>query len=678
MSIARVEYGEMTFDAETTLAEDITLGGSLMFDEMPIDEVELDVISNDLGDRKFLTLDDKWYTTKDGLGYVFPANDIRRVRTGDFASFFINNILRFKMFIKTVERLGFNAYGTTNAFKLTFQNVVGLLDKRRHYGGIYTGQSAGDVIADIFGDLDVIVDNDVAAVPVYNYLPIASARENLRDLLMVLGAILTYGQNGRPRVLFLKNLQPISISDDDIDINESTTYDTPVTKVIVTEHSYYESDLDAQVSLFDNTDGSGSVSHKIVEFANPCHGLEATGLTVHESGANYAVVSGTGTLTGYEYTHSMRLFERSTGKTGEERIASVENITLVSALNSANIAARVADYLAIGEINECSIVLGSKDIRPGTLLSYNDPDGDPSQGLVQEAAITLSETDVALCRIVKGYLPDYFGNNYQNYDLLTGSGTYTVPAGVTKMRIIVVQAGTGGGCGYAGQSSQGGDPGQGGQPGEPGSAGKVFALDIDVSPGETFSYSCGTGGLPGTTAGEAGQPGGETTFGQYTSEDGEVPANGIVNILTGDVYAKPGKEGTPGAPGGPGGSDKYGESVTDGQQMWPGGRGCNAITNSRGEKYSWAGGGGAAHGNAGGDADPGEHAGHGADADAPTEAASLGSGGPAGHGGGGAGEGMAEYSQNLGKWIYWGSKDGHGGQPSAGLAGGNGFILVLR
>ena len=682
MSEARVEYGEMIFDAETIKEETITLNGYLVYDEtygeIAEDEIEVDVISNQMGDRRFFTSNDYWYCTRDGLGYVFPGNDIRSVKTGDFGDFYINDVLRFKMFIKSVQRLSFNAYGTLNAFKLTFQNVAAMLDRRRHYGGLYTGETAGDVIRSLFGDIDVIVDTDVAAVPVYNYLPIASARKNLTDLLVALGAFLTYGTGGKPRVQFLKNLQPVSVSDDDIDMQESTSYDVPATKVIVAEHSYYASALDMQVSLFDNTDGSGSVTRKVVEFANPCHDLEATGLTVHESGVNYAIVSGTGTLTGYEYAHSVRLFERVTGKMGDERVAVLEDNTLISALNSANVAARLADYLNTGEINECKIVLGDRDIKPGTLLSYNDPDGEESEGIVQDMTLTLSETDAALCRIIKGYLPDYFGNNYQNYDLLTGSGTYTVPADTTSMRIIVVQAGEGGGCGFAGQSSQNENPGTGGQPGTPGSAGKVFALDISVTPGETFAYSCGTGGLPGTANGESGQPGGETTFGSYTSEDGEVPANGIVNILTGDVYAKPGKEGVAGADGGPGGPDNSGGSVSDGQSTWLGGVGCAAKTDSRGTRYSWAGGGGAAYGNEGGDADPAEHAGHGANAEAPTEVADLGSGGAAGNGGGGAGEGMAEYSSSLGRWIYWSSEQGRGGTPSAGLPGGNGFVLVLR
>ena len=90
----------------------------------------------------------------------------------------------------------------------------------------------------------------------------------------------------------------------------------------------------------------------------------------------------------------------------------------------------------------------------------------------------------------------------------SGSGTYTVPANCSTIRIALMGGGGGGGVG-----TTGGVPGAGG-----GGAGYLIAM-LNTSAGATFSYSVGTGGAGGTSGGN-GASGGNTTFGIFTANGG--------------------------------------------------------------------------------------------------------------------------------------------------------------
>ena len=66
-------------------------------------------------------------------------------------------------------------------YKLSCISGVGLLDNTQHYGGMYTGQALSDVVADIIsGTVEYSIDEAYQSIPVYNWLPIGTRRENLQ------------------------------------------------------------------------------------------------------------------------------------------------------------------------------------------------------------------------------------------------------------------------------------------------------------------------------------------------------------------------------------------------------------------------------------------------------------------------------------------------------------------
>lgn len=105
----------------------------------------------------------------------------------------------------------------------------------------------------------------------------------------------------------------------------------------------------------------------------------------------------------------------------------------------------------------------------------------------------------------------------------SGSGTYTVPAGVTTIQVKMWGAGGGGNPGPA-------TFGQGG------GGGGFYMATLSVTPGQTFSYSVGAGGSPGNA-------GGNSTFNGVTANGGGGGASGASSANAGVGPTENGQQG---------------------------------------------------------------------------------------------------------------------------------------
>lgn len=137
---------------------------------------------------------------------------------------------------------------------------------------------------------------------------------------------------------------------------------------------------------------------------------------------------------------------------------------------------------------------------------------------------------------------------YSRSVVLTESGNWTAPAGVTHIRVAIGQGGQGGGYG---------------EDGAPGFGGKVWYDSLTINAGQTFAVHIGKGGAAAVRKGDAGLEGEETTFGVYSSANGQRYANGYTDINSGDSYARtgvasPAKGTSDGAAGGKGGDPGQG------------------------------------------------------------------------------------------------------------------------
>ena len=593
-------------------------------------------------------------------------------------------------------------------------SIAGVLDKRSHYGGIYNGQTVKTVVTDIFGTLPISVASNVANIKLYGWLPVATRRESLAQVLFATSAVLVEN-NGVFTVSGLSTSQKRAIGKDDTSYNAEIEYTSPISDVVVLEHQYTAGA--EETTLFEGTTSAGDV----ITFSEPCHSLVASGFSITSRGANYAIVSsGSGKLTGKKYIHSTREVKGSPttrATSGNEQKVRVEDATLVSLVNSRAVADRLADYYAQSE-RIISDITYQYDDAGNVVSQYHPYDEKMVQSCIESLDITFSARLLAKSTTLVGYIPPDISQieYYDTFEILTGSGTWTPPKGSKNGRAVLIGAGTGGQSGTDGKIGElsdqplgglsglvtatkygrGGDGGNGGAPGQPG---KVYQIDIDIVQGKTYSYRCGSAGTGGISDGTDtpvnGNAGGNTTFDSYSSSSGSIPSGGFLNPLDGITYAKQGENGVPGAKGGDGGyfnldaEEKIngldGESVGSAS----GGKGGKGYWGSEVSARAGGGGGGAAEKSAGTNGTDGKpldynnQYGHGGNGGTPAKPSkpNYGSAGNGGHGGGGAGGGGG-YISDRGRaqasvFVNPSVTQGTPGKASPGGDGGDGCIILF-
>lgn len=622
---------------------------------------------------------------------------------------------------------GMTRVGKTN-YRVSCVSPIGLLANLQHYGGIYSGISFSALLEEIIGGaVPFSVAPELENQPVYGWLPVATRRENLHQALFAMGVAAQKDENGDLLFKPLSDETHTEIPDNRIYISGSVSYPEAVTKVSISEHTFVANDTDETVTLFEGlvesdriTAPSGTVVQgSLILFNDPMHSLVIDNGEILESGVNYAVLAPAAEckLTGQKYTHTVRQITRpeapETRSEETENKINVTDATLVSIANSENVADRLMSYYSSAKTISTDIVVN--DERAGSTVQLTDPFGDPTKGIIKSMDITMSNTLKAHTEIVADYSPEGAGNFYDELAVISENETWTVPAGVSKIRVAVIGGGDGGfsgakgGDGGDGQTSMSGsfawgtwgDGGPGGAKGQGGLGGRILVLSLNVEEGQTFDIAIGSGGAGGVCTGLENTPGTEgtdTMFGEYTSAAGTRSATGYADLFGSTAYGVPGADGlADGADGIGGGAGNEGQpegdTITiDGVTYVCGSRGESAVAshkNAQGyTEYMVSGGGGngggAAAGANGFDGADGEaisdgtsaaaiggDGGNGASATIHGEdGAVFGAGGQGGCGGGGGGGGGS------GVTYYVGGKGGKGGMGSNGGAGAPGCVLI--
>lgn len=507
-------------------------------------------------------------------------------------TYFYNDQQVGVFYVQSIDRIAPEHY------KISATSTIGLLSDGLHYGGIYSGETVSEILPGICGPVPYEVKTNLRDIALYGWLPVATPRDNLAQVLFAIGATVKTDLDGILRIEPLWDGVSGSVGVGQLFQGPSVSYNAKVTRVVVTEHQYTAGVEDAE--LFEGATQQGD----IITFSEPMHSLTATGFSIIESGANYAVVTaGAGILSGKKYIHNTRQIARSVSAAqsgGSENVKSVTDATLVSLVNSAAVAERLANYYGCLETISGDIVLNRQS--PGNVVNvYHPYDKEMVQACIESLDITASGILRASTKQLVGFKPLQIEQTvtYDEHELLTGSGTWTVPEGVTEVVAVLIPGGQAGYDGTAGEdcpaggsipyidrdsksyevaangsssasvsasrNAAGGSAGKGGTGGDPGSSGKVLQVTVKVSPGQVISYVCGIGG---TSNGAVGTP---TTFGENTSESGGAMADGYTDLVTGITYAK---SGTAGGDGGDGGSiGEEGESVGNAS----GGEGYEAV-----------------------------------------------------------------------------------------------------
>ena len=497
----------------------------------------------------------------------------------DPVTYFYQDNKRGTFYLQSVTQVAWNKYD------LYATSAIGLLLKRVHRGGIYSGTSAESLLSSICGPIPFRMQTRFSSSKLYGWLPYvkppaSSARDNFMKVLFALGATVTEDLDGALKIEELWDGVSGDAQKNRMGQGASVIREGKVTSVSLIEHQWVQGG--DQTDLFEGTAAQGTE----IVFDEPMYNLTASGFSILERGANYAKLSaGSGTLRGTAYVHNTRLIETKILNSSTENVISVEDQTLISLVNSSGAAKRLANYYKCLETIDAPLVYNLEN--PGELLTtYHPFDKTNVSACIKTEEITMSNKLKSQSTLLVGFTPirQEGSESYEYHVVLTGSGTFTFPEGTTSARAVLIGAGGAGFDGSPGGDSTetwedeeikttrinltapttsasdssnvsnrgAGTPGNGGAGGAAGTPGKVYEVTFSPSSGSRISYACG---VKGTSNGALG---GATTFGSYSSNSGSTSSAGYTDIISGITYAKSGDSG---ADGGKGGSGADGESV---------------------------------------------------------------------------------------------------------------------
>lgn len=570
----KIRYLDHVFGEEDDIKKgNCYLVGTLLGDSLSINTLEFDVESDDSTLTQF--------KRNDPVIYEHNGKQI--------GIFYVQNI----------ERIG----ATTYSFSAV--SALGILAEGKHYGGIYTGQTVAEILPGICGTVPYEIKTNLTEIKLYGWLPIASPRDNLAQVLFSIGAVIKTDLGGVLRIESLWDGISGELTQNQMYEGPSVKYDSAVTQVVVTEHQYVEGG--EETKLFEGTAQQGD----IITFNSPMYELVADGFSILESGANYAKVSGgSGTLKGRAYIHNTREVVRDVSEAAEPNIKTVKDATLVSLVNSTAVAERLANYFQWTETIQAPIVYQG-EVPGNRVATWHPYDKTGVTACLESADINLSNTLKADETLLVGFVPPKPETGYiTERVVLTGSGTWKKPAGVTRIEYVLIGPGQGGRAGKKGEpgsattlsfsysllgintrysSKHPGEGGKGGEGGAAGHGGKIYRGEMDLSVIDELEYSCGPGGT-GATYDESnpeaeGNEGNATTLGDISSDLGSSSEFGYTDIITGEVYATTGLQGIAGGDGaGTTAEDRENSTAQDGFHFTP----STGVTDEDGT--FWAGG----------------------------------------------------------------------------------------
>ena len=479
-------------------------------------------------------------------------------------------------------------------FTLTAQSIVGLLDAFPFYGAVFNGEALTAVLTKIFltdgmvdpdgtphqdrsaaildGFLNLLWADEIFPLKIYGAIPICTKRKALQHVLFAYSLALRRTENGRLRVSPILATEPQKISDGRIYEDGTVTIPNRAERVDLVEHSYWAPSSPPADSQFidilkKSDDEEFYADEYTVTFENApiCYFL-ASGIQIVRRSPYAAVLSGTGVLKGYPYTHTETLLSSGQDNTGS--VVSVTDAYMVTMHTSDTLLDTMRRYYSAHVETEMSIGLEGETLLNSYI--YKNPYMELEKGYLTEITITASGILKGDVKMISGFSPSRENASLSNYVILTGTGEWEVPAEVLNaqaphMLVVLIGGGDGGSPGAKGadgnkrgsantdnSSTKSNSAGARGSAGAPG---KVFRFSLRGSNiAAKYAFSCGIGGIGGTP-GSAPTAGGITTFGAHSSDEGAASPVGITNILTGDAYAKAGDDDD--AVGGYSGYHKY-------------------------------------------------------------------------------------------------------------------------
>lgn len=567
------------------LSGKVTMEHSVIGETLSADNLTIIVNSTHTGNHKLLTNSLQWYSTNTNQGFVIADTSIEAIPYATPATYYIDDILVGKFFVSSITRTG------RDIFKIVCTSAVGLLINSNHLGGIYSNVNVANVLNDILTGITYTLDASFSSSTISGYLPVASRRDNLQQVLFAIGGAVRTELNGGLSII---PMSPTSVGEIDAEriynggkVETGKAYDG----LQLTEHNYFISQ--EEETLFDDSiEGT-----QIVTFSNPHHSYAIEGGQIITSGANYVQIAppsgseyASVVVTGKKYTHTQRvLYRGDTTQTSSTNIMSISKATLANPQIADTLADRAWVYAQCNKTITQDIVVSNE--RAGDAVKVMNPYTFGNENaLLTSMDINMSGVNKANAKFLLNYTPQGVISGFDYYTVITANSTWSKSGGyfyvngvalkdgqgnpveVDKIRIICVGGGAGGKNGSAGKQGgksswsngdnytsndntpEAGLGGEGGNGGAGGKGGNIFEISIDVDNNDSGNITIGSGGLGGETPTD----GTDTSFtlggSTYTSANGKKYPYGYVENKSGITLAETGASGIKGGNGGDGGA----------------------------------------------------------------------------------------------------------------------------
>ena len=276
---------------------------------------------------------------------------------------------------------------------ISSEDVISILDTNTFYGGIYEGTKFSDLIEEIFENefIEYYVDDELVNKLIYGYIPYGSKREALALACFSVGGIVDTSFDER---LFIYPLH----TDKERDIKLSEIYSSPslsinnddiVTGVNLTVHKYSKLTDDGDKQELYNEALNGQA---ILTFDEPYHTYSVTGGTISKSGANFCIITGSGStvvLSGYKYSHETQIITMENENVfRNKKYVDVTDVTTITSENASEILSRLYDYYTKTESVSASIIMGRNEI--GSVVEIDTEFDGKRKGIIQSASLSFT------------------------------------------------------------------------------------------------------------------------------------------------------------------------------------------------------------------------------------------------------------------------------------------------
>ena len=292
------------------------------------------------------------------------------------------------------------AWENTSDTEITFRclDLLGVLDSVPYRGGIWTGTGVAleTLIQEMMEAVSAPYELDASlnGTAVVGWIPACSYREALQQIAFAVGATVDCSRSWAVRIYATKiaaaDAASATITKAQKGAEQSLALKPLVTAVEVTAHDYVESTNSKELY-----NGSLVIGTYEITFSEPMHDLSATGATISDSGANYAILSVSTpspvVLNGQTYTDTQRVLKiAATGLSSSVKpnVLKITNATLIGSNNLSEATQRIYDYNQQRYLQKLKLYVPAVEV--GQVVEVETLYGEKIRGVVEKLELDLA------------------------------------------------------------------------------------------------------------------------------------------------------------------------------------------------------------------------------------------------------------------------------------------------